>query len=300
MTMARAAAPLIGPHSRGVLLVVASACVWSTAGLFARAVPVDVWTMQFWRALSGAAFIFAVTCAEAGWRVPRGFADIGRQGWMVVPLSALSMVSYIAALRLTSVAEVMIVYATTPFVTAAVAWIWMGERMRRRAIIASLFALAGICLTVVGPADVGPSRFWGVFLAFTMVLGFAFVIVAARGRSSMSMAAVNTFAGVACALGCLPLAAPLALSWASLGLLVAFGIVTLGMGLTFLMAGTRLVGAGEAALITIIDVPLSPLWVWLAFGERPGLFALLGGAVVLAAVLWHLSGARPETVPPAS
>lgn len=293
MTGLRVLSPQLREHWRGIALVIASACAWSTAGLFSRAVPVDIWTMQFWRALSGAAFIYAAMAVEAGFRLPRGFARISRQGLIVVPLSALSMISYIAALRLTSVAEVMIVYATTPFVTAAVAWLWLGEAMDRRAIAASLVALAGIALTVLGPATAATERFWGDALAFLMVLGFAFVVVMGRRSSSASMSVVNILAMLVCALGCLPLASPLAVSGPDFGLLVAFGAITLGLGLILLAAGTRRLGAGEAALITLIDVPLSPLWVWLAFGERPGAFALSGGAIVLGAVVWYLAGKSP-------
>ena len=292
MTGRSALSPQLREHWRGIALVVASACAWSTAGLFSRAVPVDVWTMQFWRALSGAAFIYAAMSVEAGHRLPRGFGNISRRGLVVVPLSALSMISYIAALRLASVAEVMIVYATSPFVTAAVAWLWLGEAMGKRAIAASLIAMAGIALTVLGPANAGADRYWGDALAFLMVLGFAFVVVMGRRSSSASMSVVNILSMLVCALGCLPLAKPLAVSWPDFGLLVAFGAITLGLGLILLAAGTRRLGAGEAALVTMIEVPLSPFWVWLAFDERPDAFALSGGAVVLGAVIWYLAG-RP-------
>ena len=123
-----------------------------------------------------------------------------------------------------------------------------------------------------------------------MVFGFSAVFIGARGNRAGSMTAVNTLAASLSALLCLPLTAPFALAPSEIAMLVAFGCLTLGLGLLLLTAGTRLIPAGEAALVTLLDVPLSPLWVWLLFGETPGAAALVGGAIVLAAVVWQISG----------
>ena len=63
------------------------------------------------------------------------------------------------------------------------------------------------------------------------------------------------------------------------------------MLLTF---GMRRVGATEGALIGLLDTPLAPFWVWLAFNEAPPLASLAGGGVVLAAVLWNAAGGQPD------
>jgi drug/metabolite transporter (DMT)-like permease len=54
------------------------------------------------------------------------------------------------------------------------------------------------------------------------------------------------------------------------------------------MTGGRRIPAGEAGLIGLLDIVLGPLWVWLAFGENPGTAALLGGGLILAAVVWYM------------
>lgn len=270
----------------------AAAALWSSSGYFSRLIHVDTWTMQFWRALSGGTFLFVMLAAETGWKAPRALFDIGRTGLLIVPCSALSMVCYIAALHLTTVAEVMIVYATQPFANAAVAWIFLREPMGRRTALAALVALCGVCLTIFGGEFSGanPYRAFGDGVALLMVLGFSAVFVGARGGRAQSMTAINSLAALLSALICLPLAAPMSASWPDIWMLIAFGSLTLGMGLMLLTAGTRLVPAGEAGLMTLLDVPLSPLWVWLAFGETPGNAALAGGLIVFGAVVWQVLG----------
>lgn len=285
------------PRRKGVLLLVLATACWSSAGLFARGIPVDAWTMQFWRAASGAAFLLATLVVQFGWRAPGRVLRLDRASLLAIPCSALSMIGYITALHLTSVAEVMVVYATQPFVTAAMAWLFLREPMGRRTALAAAIALAGICVTIVGGelGTPGSHRLLGDLVAFLMVIGFAAIFVVARGKPGEAIVSVNILAATLSALICLPLASPLAASWPSLALLVIFGFLTLGLGLTLLSAGARLIPAGEAALLTLLDVPLGPFWVWLAFGETPGLATVAGGTIVMGAVLWQMRG--DEVVP---
>ena len=282
-------------HRRGVILILAAALMWSSAGLFTRAIPVDLWTMQFGRSLTGGLFLLAVVLLQHGRAAPAVFRGIGRVGLAVVPLTAISTLSFLSAMKLTSVAQVMIIYATQPFVSAAVARVWLGEPMGRRTIVASLVAMVGVAVTLLGSPWGGPVL--GAALAFLMVVTFSFVMVLARGRHEISMTALNSLGCLLCALACWPLARVAALTSYDTGMLVLFGCVTVGFGLVVLMEGARHVPAGEASLLMTADVPLSPLWVWLAFGEQPGAAASVGGAVVIGAMLWQIAGGRAVAAP---
>jgi len=103
------------------------------------------------------------------------------------------------------------------------------------------------------------------------------------------------------------LGAVLASGWAEpssagagdLALLALFGIGQLGAGLLLFTAGARLIPVAEASLIAVLECVLGPLWVWLAVGERPGAFSLVGGAVILSALIVHTAAdlARPPRAP---
>jgi drug/metabolite transporter (DMT)-like permease len=76
-----------------------------------------------------------------------------------------------------------------------------------------------------------------------------------------------------------------------------YGLLATGLGYILVLIGGRMIGSGEASLLSMLDVVLGPLWVWLIFDERIGLATGIGGAAVLVAVVWYLSGA---TAAPAS
>ena len=282
-------------HRRGVLLILAAALLWSAAGFFSRAIPVDLWTMQAGRAMSGGLLLLLIALWQHGRATPRVFAAIGWIGLAVVPLAAAGMVSFIAALKFATVAQVMIVYATQPFVSAAQALVLLGEPMGRRTVIASAAAVAGVAISVAGGPQGG--NLIGVALAFLMVFTFGFVMVLARGRHEISMTAVNCLAALLCVAVCWPLAQAAPLGWQTIALLALFGASTLGLGMFLLMAGARHVPSGEASLLALLDVPLSPLWVWLAFGEQAGAASMVGGAIVLGALVWQIAGASGPPQP---
>lgn len=270
----------------GLVLVLVASVLWSTAGLFVRLIDLDLWTMQAWRALFGALSLFLIVALEHGRRSPQAVRGMGRLGLIAVPLSAVSMISYVAALKLTTVANVLIVYATVPFLAAAIALVWLGERIGRRTVTAGAIALLGIGIMTSGatrPADLA-----GGFLAFLMTLTFAVLLVMARRHPTLAMAPVNGTAAILCALACWPLAADGLPAPGDLAMLALFGVTTTGLAYLLFLTGGRHVPSSEAGLLGLLDVVLGPLWVWLAFGEEPGRAAILGGTLVLGALAWYL------------
>lgn len=285
----QAAGPVDG-RARGILLVAAGTVLWSTAGLFVRLLDLDVWTMQGWRALFGGLSLLAVVAIERGRHLPRAFADIGIPGLLAAPLAAVSMLTYVAALQLTTVANVLTVYATVPFMAAAVAYLWLGERMGRRAVIAAAVALVGVA--VMAWAATRPQDIAGNALSLLMTLSFAMFIVMARRFPGLGMAPVNVVGTAICLLACLPLMQPALPPARDLLVLALFGATSSGLAYMLFLTGSRLIPSSEAGLIALLDVVLGPLWVWLAFAEDPGLPALVGGGIVLASLLWYMSAER--------
>lgn len=273
----------------GLVLVFLGTVLWSSAGLFARAIDVDAWAMQGWRAFFGGLSLTIFIAFSAGRRTPEVFLAVGRIGAVAVPLAAVSMLCYVAALKLTTVANVLVVYATLPFVVAGVAWLWMGERLDRRVGIASLVALAGVVFMAAG--SLRPQDFAGNAASLVMTVTFAILVVMIRRHPGLGMAPVNALGAFLCAAVCLPFASALP-SAGELFLLALFGLTTTSLAYMLFLTGSRHIPAAEAGIIALLDVVLGPTWVYLAFGEDPGTPAVIGGAVVLAALAWYLLGAR--------
>ena len=272
-------------RTAGILMVLAAGFIYSTAGLFTHALPLDAWTILAWRAVFGTAFMLA--WIAAGTPRGRGRFAIGWGGLALTVPTALCSVCYIFALKLTTVADVTVVYATLPFVTAAVAWIWTRERPERRLMVASLVALCGVAAMVAGGIGDG-TRLAGMALALAMNVGMAVILVNARRNARTSNAVYTLGTALSAGIG-FAMARNPAVTAGQLALLVPFGLLTIGLAMALYMAGARRIPPAEVGLISMLDVASGPVLVWLAFGERPGVPTLLGGALVVMALLWHLS-----------
>jgi drug/metabolite transporter (DMT)-like permease len=274
-------------HRLGVALVAAAAVAWSLAGFFTRLIPLDAWTILFWRGIFGGFFISLYVIAHYRGRTLAVTRAMGWPGLLITCLSTLGMTSFIPALKLTSVANVAIIGATGPFVAAVIAWLWLRERVSALTLGGSMLAFSGVALTVAG-AGGGTNSLSGDILAFVMTSAIAAMTVALRRYRGVPMLPTACLSNLLGSVISLAFTAPLAVGTVDLGNLALFGLVQMSLGLTFFTIGSRLIPAAEAALITVLETPLAPLWVWLAFGERVSSHALIGGGVVMIAVIGHV------------
>jgi drug/metabolite transporter (DMT)-like permease len=206
------------------------------------------------------------------------------------------------ALGHTSVANVLIIHSTAPFIAGLIGWLWLGERVAPRTWAAMTAALGGTALMV--SATLGRRSLAGDGLAIVTALGFASATVILRRRHAVRMLPAACLAATFAAAFAFPQAAPGTPAARDLVLLALFGVGQLGLGLSLYTAGARLIPAAEAALIAVLESILGPIWVWLAIGESPGPRSLLGGAVVLGALAVHtaldLRRPRARAAAPAS
>jgi drug/metabolite transporter (DMT)-like permease len=270
----------------GLALVSAAALAWSTAGYFTRLIPADAWTTCFWRGIFGGLFISLFAAAWLRERLWAAIRSLGWPGWLITLNNAVGMTAFITSLKLTSVADVSIIYATLPFVAAGLGWFWVHERVAPATILAGAVAAAGVVIMVSGTTLSG--HLDGDALALLQTVSMAVGIVAIRRYRHVSLLVAAALSNFLAALVSWPFAEPLAVGSADVGNLALFGFVQMTLGLTFFTVGSRLVPAAETALISALEAPLAPVWVWLAFGERPSAATIAGGLLVMAAALGHI------------
>ncbi|HEY0912595.1 MAG TPA: DMT family transporter [Bradyrhizobium sp.] len=270
----------------GLLLVTLATVSWSAAGFFTRLIALDSWTILFWRAVFGSATCLVFIAWQERGHMLRPFLGVGRAGWLLAIVSALGMTAFLSALRLTTVAHVSIIYATIPFVAAVMAWVALGERSTLATMTASAVACAGVVLMVAAGPGEGSAA--GDLLAVAMTLLMGVMIVISRGHPSLPMVPVSCLSAVLAGLVAASFAQLGGLSGHALFYLALFGTTNMGLGLIMFMIGSRMIPAGESALVGALEAPLGPLWVWLAFGETPAPTTIAGGGLVLAAVVGHV------------
>jgi drug/metabolite transporter (DMT)-like permease len=276
---------------RGRLYVALAAVAWSTAGLLQRELTLDLPTQLAGRAVFAVLGVLAyVAIAERG-AVLRSFRAIGRGGLAVTALLALSSASFITALNHASVASVLFMQALAPILAAALGTA-LGEPVPRRTWLAMAVALAGVALMVGGPGRPEPL---GVALSLLMTVSFAATLVLTRHLRDVSMAPATCLSQLVVFLAAAPFASPSEAGGRDLGLLVALGVGQIGLGFVFLTIGGRLIPAAEVALITLLEIVLGPLWVWIFLSEQPGAATIAGGVVVLAAVAMQAAAEQRRT-----
>ena len=276
-------------HRLGIALVVAAAIAWSTAPFFTRLLPYDSWTILFWRGLFGGGMIVVLMVLLQGRAALRDLTRMDKNGWLVASFSTLAMIAFIPSLQLTDVSNVAIIIATGPFLAAALAWIWLREIPHLRTMLASIVALCGVMI-IVGSARTG-SDVIGIALACFMALAIAAMTVMVRRHRNTSMVAAAALSNILGSVISIPFAHGItAITGFDLLILAMFGCFQVAIGLTLFFLGSRLLPSGQAALISTLETPLMPFWIWVGFGEVPTLRVLGGGALVMGAVLADIIG----------
>ena len=284
-------------HALGLMLVALAALFWSTSGIFVRLISADVMTVLFFRGLFSGTAVMLVYLLLEGKSGQLRLKGLPLPIFAVAACSALSMISGIGSLRFTTVAESLIIYATVPFMTAAFAWIFVGERPSARTMIASGIALAGVAIMLKDASWDG--SLFGKGLAVLMTLGMAGMTTIMRRHQTVPMLPAMGISAWLCSFVTFWFAAPLSIGAQDLLLTALFGIVQNATGLVLYAIWSRKIPAAEATLIAALEVPFTPLWVWLFLGETPTGAVLIGGAVVMAALFGHiLTEIRPRRALP--
>jgi drug/metabolite transporter (DMT)-like permease len=269
-------------HRKGVILVLAAAFCWSSGGLIARNIDADIWTQMAGRGFFAAITLLLFLLVRDGRNTFALFRALGLPGIIVACCFASASLSFVVALKHATVALILVIQSTAPFIAALIAWLWVKEPPGWVRSLAMLIALFGVWQMVSGSESGGDTLGIALSCVIAVALGIATVMVrryqAIRMTPAMCLAAT-----IIMAVGLIA-REPTAIVPKDIGLLFLFGAVQLAIGMIWFTTGARLIPAGEAALLGLLECVLGPLWVWIFIGEEPGMQAIIGGALTLAAV----------------
>ncbi len=285
----------------GVLLVFAAGVLWSTVGLGVRMIEdAVVWQILLYRSISMSLFLYVVIRVRSG---ESPFVLIRRAGIPSV-IAGLSLVAAysggIYSMQNTSIANAMLLFATAPFMAAVLGWIILRERVRLATWVAIAVAIGGIAIMVADKS--GSVLLRGSLAALGSALGFAVFTVALRwGRTAEMLPSVflsGMFAIVVTFGICQFSGLSVALSLHDGTISMTMGVFQVGAGLILYTLGSRSLPAAELALLSLAEVLLAPLWVWLFLGETASFNTLIGGSVLLAAIAGNAVSGKRRKPPP--
>ncbi|HEY6097879.1 MAG TPA: DMT family transporter, partial [Anaeromyxobacter sp.] len=258
-------------------LILAAALLWSTAGAAIKSMGLDGWQIAGGRSLVAGLFLLA-TVREG-------------RAWPTLPVLGVSVayafttVLFVLATKLTTAANAIFIQDTAPLWVLLLSPFLLGERPTRGELLAVPIYGAGLGLFFLDELTSG--QVLGNVVAALSGVAFAFCIVGLRRLRHDGPAALF-WGNVLAAAATLPLwtRGPAATSL-DLALVAYLGVFQLGLSYLAFTRGIRGTPAIEASLLVLLEPVLNPIWTFLFAGERPGPWALAGGAVVLGATAWR-------------
>lgn len=276
-------------HSRAVALMVLVTMMWSIAGVVTRQLEsARSFEVTFWRSFFTVVSLLVILPLMRG----RGVFSQIRHGGLTFWLSGLCwsimFTAFMVALTLTTVANVLVTMALSPFITALLARVFIGHRIAPRTWLAIALAGAGIAWMYGGQMDLA-SNLGGTLVALMVPLASAanWTVVQhsrAHGKNIDLVPAV-LLGAVISTLAALPLAFPFAATAHDLGLLALLGLVQLAIPCVLSVMCAGVLKAPEMALLALLEVIFGILLAWVGAGEEPGASVLSGGALVIGALV---------------
>ena len=287
---------------RGLIFVFMAGVLWSTVGLGIRLIDeATVWQILLYRSISLSLFLAMVIYL----RSHGNFLKVVKAAGLPGCIAGLSLVGAysggIYGIQSTSVANAMLLFAAAPFMAAMLGWIFLRERVRKATWVAILFAILGIGIMVQDKTQSGAALL-GNLSALGGAFGFAVFSVALRwGRSGDMLPAVflsGIFAIFITSTICFFNGLSFRISVNDTSISMGMGVFQVGAGLVLYTLGSKTLPAAELTLLSLAEVLLGPLWVYLFLNEVATLNTLLGGLVLLLAIAGNaISGARRKPPP---
>jgi drug/metabolite transporter (DMT)-like permease len=290
--MSLPAAARRGARGRAIALMILAAALWSIAGVVTRHLSPSLqadgrFEITFWRSLFAAV-------AVAGYLVlvrREGLRPVWATGWLGLvsgSMWAVMFVFFMLALTLTTVANTLLVMAIGPLVTAVLAWAVLRTPVPARTWVAILAAMIGMAWMFArgGGAFAGGNHVAGMLIALAVPLAAATnLVLLQKTRARVDLVPAVFLGGAISAAVMLPLALPLQAEARDIALLALLGFVQLGLPCMLMVVAARRLSAPEISLLALLEVVLGPLWAWLGADEVPAAGTMLGGLLVLGALV---------------
>ena len=288
-------------YTHSLIFVFFAGVLWSTVGLGIRLIEgAGVWQILFYRSISLTLLLYTVIHLRGG------STKLVSKELFTTPkiIGGLSLVAAYAggifAIQTTSVANAMLLFATAPFIAAILASLFLGEKVRIMTWCAVIVAMGGIAYMFADQST--QFSLIGSLAALGSAIGFAIFSVALRwGKDDEMLPAVflsGCFAIIITFLICLFLKQSLSLSFRDIAISFSMGVFQVGGGLVLYTIGSKALSAADLTLLSLAEVVLGPVWVWLFLGELASNNTFIGGSILLLAIITNAVSGKRWKPPP--
>jgi drug/metabolite transporter (DMT)-like permease len=286
----------LSAHAKGVIITFLGGLALSFDIPVLRLADGNVWSVLFMRSILT---VVVAIVALLAIRLIRGHVPRLVPGWpgaIVACLYAASTVFFMLSVFNTTSANVAFILAFNPMFGALLSWLFLGEKPRRATFIAMAAMTSGVLIIVSDGLESG--HIWGDLAAAASALSIA-------GALTYSRASRQDFGFTPIVAAVLPaIIGGLMVTKVGYAVSDPWWIAFNGLFLTpfafwALAIGPKFLSAAETGMFYLLETVLAPIWVWLVFSEEPSVATLVGGAIILVALVWHSTHTmRKDAIPP--
>ena len=268
----------------GPFLVFLGACSLSFGGLIVKSFEgATLWQILFWRTVFFLIVISLYLTLSYKKQVFRSFYNLGFPGFFGGFILSLGFSGYVFAMYNTTVANANFIIQTQTIFLAIFGYFFLKEKISAITLTSIILAISGILLMV--GSSLSPGQMSGNVAAFIMPISFATLILVVRKYPTVDMVPAQFVAGVFALLIGFLMSEKIMISpnYIFLGFLAGF--LQLGLGFIFITIGAQRTPSAMVGIIMLTEAVLGPLWAWMFINEQPPFIVIIGGSIVIFAVL---------------
>ncbi len=266
----------IDEHQKGLLAVVVAALLWSSGGLLIKLVTFDAMQISFFRCAIAALVFFIAFRKDVLYA--NGFTFINALFYAAV------LIFFVLATKTTTAANAIFLQSTAPIYVLIFEPILTKTSYNKINVITVLVCVLGMILFFIG--KITPEHFEGNIYALLAGVFFAAFFLGMKKNKHEYQFSSIFYGNIIVALICIPFALEIKeLSFSNLWMVSFLGVFQIAIAYIFFSQGLRRVFAIEASLLSLIEPVLNPVWVFIGYGEVPAFTAVIGGLIIIFAIL---------------
>ena len=268
----------------GPLLVFLGAFCLSFGGLLVKSFEgASLWQILFWRQFFFVILVSIFLLITYKKKVFIALYESGLPGFFGGIILGCGFSAYVFAMYNTTVANTNFIIQTQAIFLAIFGYLFLKEKISKLTLTSIILAISGILLMV--GSSLSPGQFLGNLVAFIMPSSFAVLIIIVRKYPNVDMVPLQLFAGIVAALIGYFISTKIIISANDLFLAFIAGFFQVGLGFIFITIGAKKTLSAMVGILMMTEAVFGPLWAWIFLGENPQFIALIGGSIIIIAVL---------------
>ena len=273
-------------RSKGLLITLIGVVFVIPDSIMVRLISSDPMVTAFWRSLTAGIFVAIFVLLTMRDKVMNTITQMGRAGWMYCVLIGTTSPAFVLAVLNTSVANVVLIFASMPVFSALLSFLILSERPSRQLLLTSSFVFVGLAIIGLGSSGGADANWIGDLWAVYIVIAFSLALTLLRRQKHISMLPAIPIGYIGAAFAMFWFIDPLETIATDGALYVMHGVLIAAStcGLTL---GPRYISATEVSLLILLESVFAPVLAWLVLSEIPAHSTILGGVLILSALVGH-------------